>query len=515
MNQAKIIFSILFLLTSTLFWADNIKKGDVICISDFNNKNKRNEWSTNPTALWVQQGVDNTTCLFVNSVGMVHSTIHLSPFRGMKLQFRCKAKAENVTKPTQTYLGVKYMLHYKSASGETWRNEDNVYGTFDWKELSFIINIPYDATDGDLNLGLQGSTGKVWFDSLSVKVINLPNEIPILKKGPFKAITKYRGVMSPLVFKPKDFQELGKRWGANLIRWQLTMNSSESKAVGTNLTKYDSWLSGKLKQLDSVLIACHQNGIRVVIDLHSLPGGRNQDGTSLFYDSQLNNRFISIWQAISLRYRGNPTVWGYDLMNEPVQNKLPSEGMDYIQTQVKAAKAIRQIDKKTAIIFEVEYWDSPAEFSFLSPIPVSNVIYEVHMYQPGIFTHQGVHDNGSGITYPGSINGTYYDKNKLTQILQPVRDFQLRYHVPVYVGEFSAIRWAPGAAQYLDDCIDIFEKYGWNWTYHAYREWNGWDIEYENGTSKNDSPHKALKDTDRKKVLLKWFGKNRKIMERK
>ena len=194
----------------TLFWAAPIKKGDRISISDFNNPNQLIEWSTIPTAQWVQQGVGSTTCLFVNGVGMVHSTIHLSQYRGMKLQFRCKTKAENVTKPAKINLGVKYMLHYKSETGETWRNEDNVYGTFDWKELSFIINIPYDATDGDLNLGLQGSTGKVWFDSLSVKVINLPNAIPIIKKGPYKAITNYRGVMSPVVFKPKDFQELEK-----------------------------------------------------------------------------------------------------------------------------------------------------------------------------------------------------------------------------------------------------------------------------------------------------------------
>jgi len=157
----------------------------------------------------------------------------------------------------------------------------------------------------------------------------------------------------------------------------------------------------------------------------------------------------------------------------------------------------------------VEDWDSPTRFISLSPIPVSKVIYEGHMYQPGTFTHQGVHDNNSGVTYPGIINGTYYDKKTLKGILQPVRDFQLRYDVPIYVGDFSAIRWAPGAAQYLSDCIELFEGYGWNWTYHAFREWSGWDVEYENGTSNKDTPKKAIVDTDRKKVLLKWFRKNR------
>ena len=508
MNQNKIVISSLFLLISTMFWAAPIQKGDRVYTSDFNNQKRRTEWSTRTTAQWVQKGVVNSTCLFVNGTGMVHTLIHLSPYRGMRLQFRCLTKAENVSKPSEIYLGVKFMLHYKSTTGEIWINEDNIFGTFDWKDLSFKVNLPNDVTDGDISIGLQGCTGKVWFDSLSVTVINLPKSIPIVKNKKVNVTTLYRGVMSPAVFRKADFDELGLKLRANLIRWQLNMSYHESKVVGNDLKKYDAWLNGKLKQLDSVLIVCHKNGIRVVIDLHSIPGGRDKDGAKLFYNRQLNDRLIKIWQTIAYKYKGNSAVWGYDLMNEPVQNKLPIKGIDYIDTQVRVSQAIRKIDQKTPIFIEVDDWDSPYNFIFLSPVPISNVIYEVHMYQPGIFTHQGVNDNGSVIIYPGVINGIYYDKNKLREILKPVRDFQLRYNVPIYVGEFSAVRWAPGAAQYLDDCISIFEEYGWNWTYHAFREWNGWDVEYENGTSKNDPPKKAIQDTERKKVLMKWFKKN-------
>ena len=27
--------------------------------------------------------------------------------------------------------------------------------------------------------------------------------------------------------------------------------------------------------------------------------------------------------------------------------------------------------------------------------------------------------------------------------------------------------------------ISINEAYGWDWTYHAYREWQGWSVEYD------------------------------------
>ena len=50
----------------------------------------------------------------------------------------------------------------------------------------------------------------------------------------------------------------------------------------------------------------------------------------------------------------------------------------------------------------------------------------------------------------------------------------------MYLGEFSAIRWAPGdsAYNYLQDLIDIFEEHGWDWAYHAFREWDGWSVEH-------------------------------------
>jgi aryl-phospho-beta-D-glucosidase BglC (GH1 family) len=509
-NHVFKILSLLFLVTQTnLLLAGPIKKGDIVFVSNFNSPSNRSEWSKLNSAQWVQQGMDNDTCLYINGTGMIHTNIHLSAYKGMKLKFRCMAKAENVTMPLETYLGVKFMFHYKTASEEVWQNQNNVYGTFDWRDLSFVINIPTDVTDGDLNLGLQGSSGKVWFDRILVTV-EKEQFAPVKKNNHLIVSTKYRGAMSPFAFKQKDIQVLGKEWGANLIRWQLNVNIQPSKDGGSYITKYNTLLNEKLNELDSVLIVCKQVGIKVVIDLHSLPGGRDSLGSRIFYDKIYNDYFITVWQKIAKRYKGNPTVWGYDLMNEPIQNKPPSEGMDFMQTQMKVSKTIRRIDKKTAIIFEVEAWDAPSSYLYLSPVPFSNVIYEVHMYQPESYTHQGVFDNKSGITYPGLIGNSLYDKNALRKILQPVRDFQLSYNASIYVGEFSAIRWAPGAAQYLSDCIDIFEEYGWNWTYHAFREYNGWDVEYENGTSKNDPPKRATKDTDRKKLLLNAFAKNKK-----
>ena len=177
--------------------------------------------------------------------------------------------------------------------------------------------------------------------------------------------------------------------------------------------------------------------------------------------------------------------------------------------QVRAARAIRAVDPDRPIFIESAQWDSAAAFRDLDPVDVPNVVYQVHMYVPHEFTHQGVHDSPTGVSYPGTIKGKAWDREALRATLAPVREFQLAYNVHIYVGEFSAIRWAPGdsACQYLRDCISIFEEYGWDWSYHAFREWDGWSVEH--GPDPNDH-QRATTPTDRQRLLLDWFAKNRK-----
>ena len=143
---------------------------------------------------------------------------------------------------------------------------------------------------------------------------------------------------------------------------------------------------------------------------------------------------------------------------------------------------------------------------------MDNVIYQVHMYVPGQFTHQFVHnafgEQGSKnfIRYPGRTGGEMWDKAMLKKSLQPVRDFQLRHNARIYVGEFSAIAWAPGAEKYINDCIEIFEEYGWDWTYHAFREWDGWSAEHS--TDPDDKTR--YESTPRMKLLTDYMSRNRK-----
>ena len=60
-------------------------------------------------------------------------------------------------------------------------------------------------------------------------------------------------------------------------------------------------------------------------------------------------------------------------------------------------------------------------------------------------------------------------------------EFQTRHDVPIYVGEFSCVRWAPNASaqRWVADCLALFTKFSWSWTYHEFRGWPGWDAEID------------------------------------
>ncbi len=478
-------------------------------------------------AQWVKDGPDGQVCYQITvgkalgpNMNASAFPIDLAPYRGLYMQLSCKVKAQDVTQPRQSWNGIKCMLNYKTpTTGEHWHNQGNVFGSFDWKTINTNFMVPNDAAAGQLMLGLQDCTGTAWIKDVKLTVLQAPPTRPKLPDslGPaYKGhnLPRLRGVMSPQQFRTQDFVDLEK-WNVNVVRWQMTRHWGKAN-TDLDIAEYDTWIDAELTDLHKAADAAYKHGIKLVIDLHSPPGGRLHDSTvRMFVEKKYQDHFIKVWQKIATQFKDHPAIWCYDLINEPVQNQQPPAGVEnWLGAQILAAKAIRKIDPKTAICIEVDGWTAPQQFKWLSPIDIPNLIYQVHMYWPGQFTHQGVHNmwgvegGDPRIEYPGTYRGMKLDKAALRRELQPVRDFQLQCNVHIFVGEFSAIRWAPGAAQYLADCIDIFEEYGWDWTYHAFREWDGWSVEHNNLPADRKHHVKAAQETDRAKVLKKWFEKN-------
>ena len=287
----------------------------------------------------------------------------------------------------------------------------------------------------------------------------------------------YRGVMSPQNnFTAADADTLKNLWKANIIRWQIMSPNNWPATVAA----YDTWLNGEITELDNAFNWCEPLGIKILIDLHYTPLGFKSDtGTAVFYDLSANNKLIAVWRTLAARYKDRPALYGYGLINEPQEILTPLTGCDFRTTIQKIGDTIRGIDRKTPIFVAAEKGDNPFGFVSLTPFPFTNIIYEVHMYEPHEYTLQRLPSNPSdttSYTYPGMVGTTLYNKAQLTTSLNAVRTFQTNYSARIHVGEFSTVRWADGAATWLRDCIDIFEGYGWSWTYHAYKESDYFDL---------------------------------------
>jgi endoglucanase len=432
--------------------------------------------------------------------------------RGYTVRGVARVKAANVSAKPNAWNGIKFMLAIDARSGKRWPQALLEAGTFDWQTARFSAKIPSDATAVTLCLGLERVTGQVWFEDMAITVAKPPPvAAPAAVAGPmFKGhdLDRLRGVMIHPNITAESLRTLGRDWQANLIRWQLIRHDTN--------TDYDQWLDGELKKLDAALPICAEVGLMVVLDLHSPPGGKKTQGgyvgsdTGLFSDRKAQEKFVEVWRYLAQRYRHVRPIWGYDIANEPVEDFIADDCDDWHGLAERAAQAIRAVDPVRAIICEAPPWGSPESLADFTPLSVSNVVYSVHMYVPSEFTHQGVFKPvKEPVVYPGLINGSLWDKAALEKVLQPVVDFQKRYNVHIYLGEFSAIRWAPGdsGCRYLKDCIDIFESHHWDWSYHAFREWNGWSVEH--GPDRADN-RPAATPTDRQKLLCSWFSQNQK-----
>jgi hypothetical protein len=449
--------------------------------------------------------------------GVVSIAMPVEQMRGCTVYCNAMIKAEGVSAKPRPWNGVKFMLAVEGPSGKSWPAATLEVGSFDWRRAVFAGKIPADATRVMLVLGLEAVSGKVWFDDVRVTVgkpavVVVPRaKTAQMYKG--HDLPRLRGAMISPNIDEAGLRVLGKEWNANLLRWQIIQNGGPGRE--TTLDQYDTWLEGELKRLDAAMPGCEKYGIRVVVDLHSPPGGRRtasgyigSDG-GLFTEKAAQDKFVEVWQRMARRYKGNKVIWGFDLANEPVEGVVGDDCEDWRGLAERAAKAVHAIDPDRAIIVEPADWGSPDGLRDFYPIDEPNVVYSVHMYVPMAFTHQTVFGPGPRVVYPGTIEGNAWGKERLELALKPVIDFQRNYGVHIYTGGFSAIRWAPdnSAYRYLKDVIDIFEDHGWDWSYHAFREWQGWSVEHD---EEREHTKPAAQETDRQKLLRGWFGKNQK-----
>ena len=359
--------------------------------------------------------------------------------RGYVVQFSARIKAENVSRKPQPWNGVKFMAPIVTDQEKTWPAAEMGVGTFDWQKVAFRAIIPEDAKQVSLVVGLEAVTGKAWFDDIRVVAWKpLAGEEPRAATGKmYKGhdLPRLRGAMVSPDIDEAGLRVLGQEWNANLVRWQLVRREKIDNPL--DLGAYERWLQSALKQLDAALPLCEKYGLRVVVDLHSPPGGGRLSGGyagsdhGLFTDAACQRKFVEVWQHMARRYKDAKAIWGYDLANEPVESpRRPADWQDLASGRQGDPASTRADDHRRAA-----EWGNPGTAG-ASAAGRADVVYSVHMYLPHAFTHQGVLVR-QGLPLPGEIEGKRWDKAQLEAALKPVVEFQRKYNVHIYIGEFG------------------------------------------------------------------------------
>ncbi|KAF9005210.1 glycoside hydrolase [Cyathus striatus] len=112
------------------------------------------------------------------------------------------------------------------------------------------------------------------------------------------------------------------------------------------------------KHLDRVIDICSSNSIYVVIDMHTAPGGQSggwhaDAGGHIGYfwiHKDYQDRLVWLWKEIAERYKHNPWIAGYNVLNEPADPHR--EHSRLINFYDRAYNAIRSIDEKHILFLD-------------------------------------------------------------------------------------------------------------------------------------------------------------------
>jgi hypothetical protein len=289
--------------------------------------------------------------------------------------------------------------------------------------------------------------------------------------------------------------------------------------------------SGELTKLDTTIARAARLGFYVVPVLFHDPS-YNTDywGTSSGAVARRNS-ITQLWKTIATKYKNSPAVGAYDLINEPRSNFNYAECIRWQQDMVNT---IRAIDAKHVCM--VECIDNDM-FAMMLPLPDTNIVYSPHGYSPINITHQGVPGEPEANirnkypTVKTTRNQGVFGKSDLSKQHDDVRIMSHRFHVPMFIGEFSCVNWAPkndsngwSSTKWCNDNISLLEAEGWSWVYHAWRgDWPAWEAEipssyYTQFSFVNAAPQNLpdyntwikarSSNAPTIKMLRKWFALN-------
>ena len=191
------------------------------------------------------------------------------------------------------------------------------------------------------------------------------------------------------------------RWGMNSVRLPMHYNLLTLPAEKEPVAGKDTWLEDGFRRIDALLAWTKANGMYLILDLHAAPGGQGTDlpiadrdpaKPSLWQSPENRRKVVALWRKLAARYKDEPAIGAYDLLNEPNWDfdgqYGPGGGGDHgckdeKQTALwdyykELTAAVREIDKRHMIILEGNCWGN--NYKGLPAVWDDNMALSFHKY---------------------------------------------------------------------------------------------------------------------------------------
>jgi endoglucanase len=218
--------------------------------------------------------------------------------------------------------------------------------------------------------------------------------------------------------------------------------------------------------MDKLVAGCKSRGLRIYLDRHRPDSGGQ---SALWYTSAYDEtRWINDWKMLASRYKGDDTVMGCDLHNEPHSPANWGSGStanDWRLAAERCGNAILSVNPDLLIIVEGidsyngnGYWwggNLMGAQNYPVRLNVANrLVYSAHDYGPGVASQSWFSDP----SFPGNMPGIwdkywgYLHKNGIA---------------PVLIGEFGGRSTDTSSVEgkWQNGLVSYIKSNGLHWTY--------------------------------------------------
>ncbi|MFL5731214.1 MAG: Ig-like domain-containing protein [Cytophagaceae bacterium] len=251
-----------------------------------------------------------------------------------------------------------------------------------------------------------------------------------------------------------------KARGIKLIRLPFMWERAQPSLNGALASAY-------MGQIDGVIAAAKTRSMSIILDVHNYCRYNNQvigqPGSGV-----TNAHFADLWTKLATRYANEPTVYAFDLMNEPSE----LGGASWFNSAQAAINGIRTVDNSHIIMVEGDFWSHADVWVQYNDNlknlvdPANKIIYHAHQY---------FDSDGSGTYSNNTMAGNGKNVNSGVNAVSPFVNWLNTNNKKGFIGEYGVPNNADVANwnQLMDNMLAYLSANCVGGTYWAGGPWWG------------------------------------------